>query len=658
MRLLRLSLKNFKGIKDFTLDIDGNDASVFADNAVGKTTIFDAFLWLLFGKDSQNKKDFEIKTLDAAGKAISGLEHEVEGVFEVNGRRVTLRKSYYEKWTKKRGAAKAEFTGHTTDHFIDGVPCSQREYAGKIAEIASEDIFRLLTDPTFFNEQLHWQKRREIIMEVCGDISDAEVIASNKDLAKLPEVLGDRKLEDHRKVIAARRAELNKELEKIPVRIDEVMRGLPDITGLDADKLQEANAVLKQTRANLQEQLLQVQSGGEIARKKVELQDINAELMRLRNEHQAGIDAQVSGKRSALSEAESRCFSLKRQIADLTTDATNRDRKIINLKTKADSLRTTWGAINQEQLVFQQETTCPTCGQDIPEEKLAEARETAEANFNREKAGKLEAITAEGKAIMAEVEELERLNTEALAQTNELKSQLEATEQEVNRLRGEIEAIQSTCTSVESNPEYMRKMQEKAALEAAITNLQAGNSEAANSIKREIDEINQEIQSNETFISQIEQYKKGQARIEELKALEKQLASEYEKLEGELFLTEQFIRTKVKMLEEKINSRFKYARFKLFDVQVNGGIQECCETLYKGVPYSTNLNSAARINVGLDIINTLSEHYGFSAPIFVDNSEAVTRLINTKAQVVKLVVSEPDKVLRVEVESNRKAEVA
>ena len=104
----------------------------------------------------------------------------------------------------------------------------------------------------------------------------------------------------------------------------------------------------------------------------------------------------------------------------------------------------------------------------------------------------------------------------------------------------------------------------------------------------------------------------------------------------------------MQLLEEKINSKFKHARFKLFDQQINDGLRENCETLYKGIPYSSGLNNAARINIGLDIINTLSDHYDFAAPIFVDNSEAVTKLIDVNAQVISLVVSEVDKELRIE----------
>ncbi|MGG4032991.1 ATP-binding protein, partial [Paenibacillus cisolokensis] len=204
IELISLTLRNFKGIRDFRLDADGEDVNVFGDNAVGKTTLFDAFTWSLFDKDSQNKKDFEIKTLGPDGKVLEhGTNHEVEVVLLVNGKRRTLRKVFSEKWTKKRGAVTAEFTGHTTDYYVDGVPVKKGEYEAFIASIVKEEVFKLLTNPAFFNEQLKKDDRRRILIEVCGDLSDAEVITSNPELSELTGLLGERTLEGHRKMLAA-----------------------------------------------------------------------------------------------------------------------------------------------------------------------------------------------------------------------------------------------------------------------------------------------------------------------------------------------------------------------------------------------------------------------------------------------------------------------
>ncbi len=230
IKLNKLSLRDFQG-GTFTLDAGGQDLFIFAANAGGKTRLVSAFTWLLFNKDALGRSDFEIKSLDAQGEAAHGLEHSVEAELEVNGEIETLKKVYKEKWTKKRGNAEREFSGHTVEYFVNGVPLQEKLFNQHIIDIAGDESrFRLLTSPTTF-PQLHWQKQRALLLEVCGDISDADVIDSNPKLASLPAILGKRSLDDHRKVVTARRPEINKEMERIPIRIDEVHRSLPDITG-------------------------------------------------------------------------------------------------------------------------------------------------------------------------------------------------------------------------------------------------------------------------------------------------------------------------------------------------------------------------------------------------------------------------------------------
>ncbi|MDI3548164.1 MAG: hypothetical protein PWR10_1816 [Halanaerobiales bacterium] len=650
IRLLKLSLKNFKGIKSFELDTQGGNVRIYGDNATGKTTLFDAFVWLLFDKDSQNKKGFEIKTLDENGQPIHGLDHEVEAVLEIGGRTLTLRKVYKEKWTKKRGSATAEFTGHTTDYYIDSVPVKKSEYETQIAEIADENVFKLLTNPVYFNEQLHWQERRKILLQICGDISDEEVIASDPALAKLPEILQNRKLEDHRKVIAARRTEINKELEKIPIRIDEVQQGLPDVSAINEKKVQAEIEALKADKKEKEQELARIENGGEVAEKRKRLAEIETELEDLRRNYRASFDDKLEQKKKELYKIRDEIGEINLQIKDKKNKISINKARIERLESETKKLRQKWYEVNDQE--FEHDDTCPTCGQPLPEEQIEEAR----ANFNREKAERLETITAEGKSITAEIDDLNVENEKLRYEIDDLKGEIDSLREQEEILQSEITDLEQKAAAYQDSFQYKKKLAEKESLEQSIEGLQRNASHEAARIEKEIRGLENQIKIQEQRLAMVERYEQGQKRIKELKAQERQLAAEYEKLESELYLTEQFIRTKVKMLEEKINSRFKYARFKLFDVQVNGGVVECCETLYQGVPYSTGLNNAARINVGLDIINTLSEFYGFSAPIFIDNREAITKLVKTKGQIISLIVSEPDKTLRVETENKSEAE--
>ena len=659
MKVLNLTLRNFKGIRNFELNTEGKDVNAFGDNATGKTTLADAFMWLLFDKDSSNRKDFQIKTLGPDGEPEHGLEHSVEVILELeDGSHLSLKKVYMEKWTKKRGSAMAEFTGHTTDHYIDGVPVQKKEYDARIAEIADENIFRLLTDPRYFNEVLHWQKRRELLLEVCGDVSDEEVINSKKELAKLGEILGKHTIEQHRKVIQARKTEINRELEKIPVRIDEVKLGLPNIDDITNEKeLPNDIANLREQLRAKQEELAQTRAGGQVAEKTKELREIEAQMIDLRNKHRQEMDEKVREKRIEHQKLLSELNGLKINI-----DAKNRtiqynESEIKSLEEKMKKLRADWREANAQQFEFEQDETCPTCGQTLPEEQIQATRDKALADFNMSKAKKLEEINAEGarfKKTKTSTEEDIALTRKELEKAEK---ELIELEQQESALRAGIDSIIQGSQPVESTPEFYELNAKHRDLQEEIRKIEADNSITVANIKKEADELSGAIQVLEQAKARFEARENGLKRIEELKAEERKLAAEYEELERQIYLTEEFIRTKVELLEGKINSKFRMARFKLFNTLVNGGIEETAETMYNGVPYS-NLNNGARLNIGLDIINTLAEHYGFAPVVFIDNAESVTDILPTKGQQIRLIVSAADKKLRVELEEKKEMKEA
>lgn len=649
IRLQKLTLKYFKGVRKFELSLNGRNAAVYGDNATGKTTLYDAFLWLLFDKDSLNRANFGIKTLDEDGQAINGLEHIVEAVLDVDGKPLTLKKVYYEKWTKTRGSSEKVFSGHTTDYFVDEVPVKKKEYTDKIAEMGEENIFRLLTDPRFFNEQLHWQDRRKMLLEVCGDISDLDVITSDKKLAKLSGILGNRSIDDHKKVIAAKRKKINVQLEKLPVRIDEVQNSIPDIEGQDFEQIQAQIEAYRSMQDVHRKNLTRIESGGEIAQKEKEIAQIDSELLRMKSEHES---KEREAFYSLVSERDKLSSEHTKMLSKLWAKQDEAERvkeQIIRGEKEVEDLRTKWYEENEKAFEYSQETICPTCGQDIPHDHLEEARDKALKAYNLSKSQKLEKINQDGVEIASKLADKKIEYNKLTEEVEKLTQELKGLETEIAKVEEDIKTTGAKFSSIESTSEYKAKESQKEQLLKEIAELKIDTRAQVSEEKEAIAGLDREIRELQSDLAKKEQHEKALARISELEAEEKELAKELEELDEQLYLTEEFIKAKVRLLEDKINSKFRMARFKLFDVQVNGGVNECCETVYEGVPYS-DLNNAARINIGLDIINTLSEHYDFSAPIFVDNRESVTKLTDVNAQVISLVVSEQDKKLRVELE--------
>lgn len=626
IELQEIKIENFKGVKSLALDFaDGR--CVRGDNGTGKTTIFDAVCWVLFDKDSKGAANSQIKPVDDSGAEVHNLESVVDAVFDVDGKTVRLRKSFQEKWTKKRGSATKTHEGHTTTYAVDEVPVPLKEYKANVAAIVEESVFKLLTNPYEF-AGLHWKERRAILIKLAGDVSDADVIASNDELASLSSILGDRSLEDVKKILLGRRKVINKDLNDIPVRIQELNRAeTPEAPDL------ETKAILEGKLAGFRDRLANETDAGALKEKELAIREIAAEILEIQNAavvspEKAEIEARISELESEFAQADSMMTRNGYQIDSMGGEKARLD-------TLANNLRAEWKTINADE--FHADLVCPTCGQMMPEDSVEDAR----ASFNSNKAQRLADINKRGK--------------EASGESNALAEKLEAIKAANAKIRPDIENMQKEAQALRDRlPGLAPKVDNKAielltvkksVIEGEIMEIKNGSATRRDSIKISIEETEAKISTIAAQEVAVKADKERIARVAELEEQERQLGLEFEETERQLHTMGLFIVSKVDMLESTINGRFKLATFKMFREQVNGGIEECCEILCGGVPFGRGLNTGASINTGLDIINTLSDYYGVKAPIFVDNCESVTQVIDTESQLIKLIVDPEAKTL-------------
>ena len=647
MRLISLKLKNFKGIKSLELVANGEDLRIFGDNATGKTTILDAFTWLLFDKDSQNRADFAIKTLNKDGEPLHHLDHEVEGTFEIDGERIELRKVYREKWTKKRGSATEEFTGHETDHFIDGVPVKKSEYTQRVSQIAPEDRFKLLTSPLYFNEFMKWQDRRELLIEIAGDVTMDDIIQANPKLKDLPKILGKRDPDDHKAVVMAKRAEVNKELERIPIRIDEVSRNQPDVEGIDPDQLEQQSKELMAEQAELKRELADLMSSGNQSKIRQQIAEIEAKLLGIETDYKRKHNQQVS-------DLERQTTLLQAKVAETSNAISRKEQDLNEQKQNAEraeklttDLRAKWHEINSRRFDAQVEDICPTCGQALPPERVQEAVDKAASEFNLRKAEDLAQVNAEGKAAKDRLDIIQANIASLESEFAQLKEQLSELLAQGADLAKQLAQAKVGADAYMEQEDYKTLVAEKEQRLKALDGDQSAIKPQIEELERKIKAVDDQLVELKNAKSKWELYQSIDRRIAELQAQESELAKEFEKLERELYLIEEYIKTKAELLTDKINSKFRLAEFKLFETQINGGINPICETTYKGVPWGS-LNSAGKVQVGLDIIRTLQEHYQFRPPVWIDNRESIVDLPEMDCQVISLIVSEKDKTLRIE----------
>jgi hypothetical protein len=657
VELKYLFLSNFKGIKEFEIPDFENGIEIHGDNGTGKTTIFDAFSWLLFGKDSLNSGSFDIKCINEKGEVLHGLNHLVTAKLTAGNGDIDLTKVYYEKYTKRRGQSKKTFTGHTIDHFINNVPCKQKEFTAAINDICTEDVFKLLTNPRHFNEVLHWTDRRNLLFQMCGDIPDEAVIASNPALARLPEILGGHSLADTKKINKSLQSEINAELEKIPVKIAEISASKIEV---DNDAL-ETKAKLekyKETKAKKTKELAALKAGGGIAEKEKELSELESNISKREYELDMKRDKQLADQREEFNRLDNIAIGCARDTEKAVirqSDLIKREKELKNqlaqLEVVCDQRRKMWFELDKQEFTpIEGSDICPACGQALPAESVKEASRLALEAFNESKAKDLAVISEQGKKTKAEIEAL-KLDIGALSK--EIKTMdlgikaLAETQDGAERAMDECKARHEKENATIAPDEKLQKMKSaQTALLLEINGLRAGTYEAVLAVEGEIDRIENYINILTKDALQIEANERVDKRVKFLLNRERELSQGFEKLEEDNYIIDTFIRTKAAMLDKKIIKKFKLATFRLFTENINGGIEETCDTTIDGVPY-TSLNNGGRINVGLDICNTLSEYYGISLPVFIDNSEAVTDLLDTNSQQIRMYVNASDKKLRI-----------
>ncbi|HAB8730261.1 TPA_asm: AAA family ATPase [Listeria monocytogenes] len=641
IKLLKLQLENFKGIKELEIDFQDN-TSIYGANASGKTTILDAFTWLLFDKDSTNKKDFAIKTLDTAGNVIHKLNHVVTATIDIDGEQIELSKKYMEKWTKSKGKLEQELTSHTTEYYIDEIKKKANEYKSFISELLNEELFKLITNPLYFNEQFDWKKRRAMLIKIAGDVTDEEVIIADDSLKDLSNFLGKHSIEDKLIQINEQRKNLRKRLELIPELVNEATKAKQDTTGLNPSDIKDELSVIEEQIQLIEQEKNVLKNGGIQTELNKQKANIELELTKIKANEQKETQELLMSKKEEIFKERNELIDVNNRIGEFTFLIQRKQGEIATKQQDLTKLGKEWDGLQLKQF-DEHRKKCPTCNQDFPAEHLNSMIE----KFNQEKAEKIKENEAAGKSSKAVIEKIEGeiaelsfdIKTNEL-ELNNIESKLEILEQEKIALEHQLEQVENSTT-------YIEKQSELEMIKEKLRDEKGSSITAVAEIQIKIDKLNTEASELKVDLAKFDSNQKQDNRIHELEEEAAEKSNVYNELEKGLYLIEQFNKAKCNLLEDKINSKFKYVSFKLFKTQINGGIDECCETIYNGVPYNSGLNNAARINGGLDIINALTEHVQVLAPIFVDNRESVTELIDTESQLVSLIVSESDKNLRV-----------
>ena len=651
-----LHLRNFRGARDVKVSFTDGTNIVCGDNGTGKSTLMDAFLWLLFGKDAEERKDCEIKRIEA-GERLRQTDATVECRLDVDGQQNTLRRSLREVWSKPRGATEPVFKGNETEYSINDVPKKMSEFDAWVAEhLAPADVFRMLTDAGCF-PRLRWEKQREKLFELAGGVDEAAVRDSVDGLADLLARLSDKSLEDYKRELAARKRKLRKALEEIPARSDQTRlmipttdardvweRKLADVDARLADLNREAADFAAQERARGAEARRRVEEvealKTRMARRTAELRRAAIEEAEKKNEGRRQVETRLRDLKAADAEATRRLKDAKGEVDELALR--------INQKEEAcERLRATWYA--ESARPYTGDNMCPHCLQPLPEEMQQDNRRRFEESKNE----RLSQIQTDGHRTKAEITRLEEEMKTAEARVDKAAGDAFDAEASAEILREELaempDRVEPAAVDPMADEAYRAMAEELERLEAdAPQTLPASEPNGGEAITARLATLNRERDTIRRGLSDCDTADSLRAEIRRLDEEARTLAQQLSDADRDEDTMRRYTRARIETVEQRVNSLFRTVRFRLFEYTNEGGEVDTCVPLVgdDGVPYPV-ANTAAQVWAGLEIIRVLQQHAGVSAPVFVDGAERVTHFPRMDHQAILLKVAQGVRPMRV-----------
>ncbi|HAR6487869.1 TPA: ATPase [Staphylococcus pseudintermedius] len=642
LRLNKLTIENFAGIKKQCFEFNGHNSKIHGANGTGKTTTATALQWLLFDKGLDGStKSFNPVPVDKNNNELYELIPTVEAEFTIDDHTLLLRKESRPKYTTNQKTNRKEYSrSRTKRQFINEEPVKISDYKSRIKDVIDEDVFKLITNPAAFNN-LDWKKRREILFEIADPINNEDIINSNDELKGLSDLLNDHDIETKKKIVSDKIKQINKEIQDIPTRINQESKGLQEVEPLSDSELKQIESEIEA----LKQQRIEVKNGSKFIELKNKLIDKEAELSRLKSNHNFEIDNKIHALTNEFNAEQSTVLNYTSKIRVHNREIEHEEKRRKALLSDYKMIETNFKELQDKQFEYTATNLCETCGQKLPADQIESVKQKALEKFNKEKSADLEVLTNKKDEMLNEGKKIKPVIEKIQTEIDKYQKYVEDASKKSEKIKTQIDEFKEKQTDVTETEAYRAIVSEIEEIKQEQQNIQESIASTVLMIDEQIHDLYLKKSKFDERLIIIESNKRSEQRIKELRSKEDNLLDEKEEYACQLYQLNLFTTTKINMLTDNINKKFDMAEFKLFNQLVNGELEETCITLVEGVEYSGGLNNAARINVGLDIINSLCRHYNVTAPIFIDNAESVTDIIKTDAQQIQLIVSENSELL-------------
>lgn len=650
IKFLKLEMLNFKGVRGGrAIEFNDTVTLILGANRTGKTTVSDAVQWVLFGKNSEGVSNFGIKTRDENGVVIPELDHEVTLTLTVDGREITLKRCWSEKWSKPKKQDEKVLTGHSASFFVDGNKYTETDYIAYIESLCSESLFRAITNPEYF-PKLTPDKQRTLLTKMVGEVSESSVADGNESFTAMLQEMNGQKLEEYNKQLSYKKSKINEELERIPVRIAEQEREITQLTpeiinwGKIEQDINATDAAIERIIEEIADRSKTVDSDYDAkAQERMAINSLRAEVQDIEFKAQRAFTTDKQEKEKAISSAQYAVNSITDEIKSLNARKGMAETTLVQIEEKKKDFRKRWSETDaQEFAVDESEFICPTCKRRFDDEDVQKTIEQMRSDFNLKKSSTLEQLQTEADGIKRQIAATEATINSYADKIAELEDKMPTAKEALDKAQKVF--VQSVDVRLSENASYVslkeeiikrteelnkpiEPTEEDKQAEEMTRNLNADRL----ALQQKRNELSKQLDVRDTIA-------KKRKRIAELQDEEKTLNIQLSELESKEEIAKEFTKAIITELESKVNALFTNVRFTMFEHKLNGSLKPTCECSVGGVPYS-DLNKADKINAGIDIINAICSYNNVYAPCFIDNAESINDVLPMKSQAIHLIVS-------------------
>ena len=632
-------IENFKGIEHLEFNFNDGLTQVFGDNETGKTTLFDSFVWCLFGKDSSGNATFGITPNFLSNPKSSVVEYECE----VDGKPVNYKRSYTAKFNRDK-----TFKEYKTECFINGIAKGVRDFSLEIGKIIDENVFKLLTNPLYFTEQMIVskgetvsQRQRKYLYDMASIKSD---IDSAKRLKKYSFILDPLErygsASEYRKFLKSKISEEKRSSEDFLVKIEQQSENLINIDFNQKElndnikKIDEEIEYLRKEEEkikndNSKEEMLKkyFEIDSEIKKLEIENDRYKEKVLQEMNEE---IQKSINEKRKVLVEISEKANNYFRENLCISNEFDSESEKKENIKEKLEQIKNEY-----KEKLENIETTCPTCKRPYDKEMISNSKSKImsilDSNFTK---------------LKKEIDGLEKKQVNLKERLKIVKEEQMKCEEKERKLKEEISLMIDKIIDKDDIEDMVgfndlidSLHREKLCINSDIETENKIKGDRLNTIYGKIKLLTEQLNDLKEKSNLIEYNKRCEEKISLLIEQQKKTNKEIERLQKEYDLVTDFIQFKMKSATEKINSLFESVKWELFRVNGEGNTEEICVPYVNGTQYK-DLSASAKIFCGIDIIKTFKKQYNMSMPVFIDNKERITSDIPITGQIITLTAKE------------------